>query len=75
MKLTKRQAVVLDALKEFYEREKIMPTTRELAARLGCAQNAINSHLNELNRKGYIRRTPQKARAIVLVDENELATA
>lgn len=71
MKLTKRQAVVLDAVREFYEREKIMPTTRELAQRLGCAQNAINVQLNELTRKGAIKRQPRKARSIVLVDPAE----
>jgi DNA-binding MarR family transcriptional regulator len=61
--------MVLDAIREYRDATTLMPTTRELARRLGCAQNNINNLINTLIEKGKLEKLPGKARALILVDE------
>lgn len=49
------------------------PTIREIAAGLGIRNhNAAARHVAELERKGWVRRLPRKARAIEVVPEAQL---
>ncbi len=73
MKLTKRQQELIDYLKNQHAESGIMPSTREIQEHFGFAsQTAAVSHLRALERKGAIKRLPNKARALVLVDEDGL---
>jgi repressor LexA len=65
--LTDRQQELLDLV---VAHSKLYgPTVRELcaAANIG-SPNGVVCHLKALERKGYIRRTPNKARALEVVN-------
>lgn len=67
--LTTRQQEVLATIRQEVVRCGVAPSVRELGQLLGSTStNNIAGLLKELERKGYIRRLPGKARAIVLVD-------
>jgi len=64
--LTPRQAEAL----EFIRQNAAMygPTIREIAAAMGIrSPNGVVCHLDALERKGLIRRTPMKSRAIEVI--------
>lgn len=63
--LTPKQKIVLQAIKEFFSENNMMPTVREIQAesgRLGLKLKSLRSffiYLNELEEKGYIERTSE----------------
>lgn len=66
--LAPRQAAVLQFLRSFVADRGYAPTVRETANALGHAStNGVFRHLQALERKGYIRRDPQRSRAMVLL--------
>jgi repressor LexA len=68
--LTPRQQQVYDFLGAYIERHQYPPSFREISAHLGVRGNpAVLSHLEALERKGYIRREPGSSRGIVLIRE------
>jgi repressor LexA len=72
--LTKRQKEVLDHLTGFIRERGFPPTIRELARRLGMKGiQGAQKHLDALERKGFIRRTPNEARAIEVTHLPRLA--
>ena len=57
--LTDRQQEVLEAIRDAIERQGFPPTIRELQAELGIGSlRGVTIHLDALERKGYISRTP-----------------
>jgi repressor LexA len=67
MKLTKRQKEILDFITEFIDREGYSPSMEEIAERFQIASlNAIFKHLEALAARGFLRRDPNRARAIEL---------
>lgn len=63
--LTEKQKKVLKEAQEYIEEEGISPTVRELQSRLGYSSSrAVQKHLDALERKGAIQRTPNTARSI-----------
>ena len=57
-KLTTRQAQMLDAIIGYVEQYGYLPTIMEIGAMVGLhKQGGIESHLEALNRKRYIKRT------------------
>ena len=65
--LTARQQEILDYLREELIRSGIMPSTREIQEHFHFAsQTAAVNHLKALEKKGAIRRTAGKARAVAL---------
>ena len=72
--LTKRQEEILNYLKEFMVSHGYPPTVREIGKDLGLSSPAtIHTHLNNLVKKGFIRKDESKNRAIELLVENEYA--
>lgn len=65
--LTERQAELLQHVERSIRERGYPPTFRELceAMGLGNQHQAIADHLTALERKGYIRRDPKRARGIV----------
>lgn len=64
--LTDRQKALLEYLRKYQREEGIIPSTREIQAHFGFAsQTAAMGHLRALERKGVIKRLPNKARAVV----------
>jgi repressor LexA len=63
--LTKRQTAVLSGIRLVFEETGYPPTVRELGERLGLRSSCtVQRHLEALERKGFIRRNPTKARTI-----------
>tara|TARA_R110000787_G_scaffold167889_2_gene280867 strand:+ start:10242 stop:10457 length:216 start_codon:yes stop_codon:yes gene_type:complete len=67
-KLTAKQRVVLEAIKEFINEVGFSPTCQELKTALGYSSaNSILGYLIALEKKEYIKRTPKTARSIVVL--------
>ena len=70
--LTKRQNEILDYIKSYIVKNGYPPTVREIGSSLGVSSPAtIHAHLENLERKGVIRRKETKNRAIELLVDNE----
>ena len=70
--LTKKQEIVLDYLKKSIAKNGYPPTVREICKALGLSSPAtVQSHLNILEQKKYIKKGDSKNRAIELLVENE----
>jgi len=66
--LTQRQKKVLAFVEEHSHRHGFPPTLREIGSGIGLANvNAVRGHLDALQKKGYIDRSPDKARSIRVV--------
>ena len=67
----KRQAQILDFIKQFIQTNNSAPTLREIANALGVSSLAtVHEHLVTLEEKGLIKRKSGKTRAIDLVDHD-----
>ncbi len=63
--LTKRQLEVLAGIRLIFQETGYPPTVRELGEHLGLRSSCtVQRHLEALERKGFIRRNPTKARTI-----------
>ncbi|HXF95912.1 MAG TPA: transcriptional repressor LexA [Gemmatimonadales bacterium] len=68
MPLTRRQKEILTYLADHIEAHGYAPSFEEIARRFGFHSLAtVHEHLTNLERKGYIRRTPNESRAIEIV--------
>lgn len=69
-KLTDRQQAVYDLIRQLIVTRGYGPTVREIGEEFGIkSPNGVMCHLKALERKGLIRRSPNKSRAIELVHE------
>lgn len=67
-KLTDKQTAILDYIKGFIADNGYSPIAKEIQSRFGYAsQNAAIEHINAIEKKGYIKRTPKIARSIVVL--------
>ncbi|HWR97047.1 MAG TPA: transcriptional repressor LexA, partial [Candidatus Methanoperedens sp.] len=65
--LTKRQEEILDFIVGRVRDEGFPPTLKEIAERFGLASpNAARDHVLALERKGFLKRTGEKSRALSL---------
>jgi repressor LexA len=58
----------LEVIRDFIFKEGIPPTNQELADLLGVSKPTVHEQLGNLERKGYVRRKPRKARSLEVVD-------
>lgn len=66
--LTIQQQNVLEFIERFGAQHGYPPTLREIGEAIGLANvNAVRGHVEALEKKGHITRTPDKARSIQLV--------
>ena len=76
MPLTKRQYRVLVFLDSFVRRNGYCPSYDEVRKALGLASLAtVHKHMNTLQRKGYIRRDPNRSRSIEVIDRRPMIEA
>jgi repressor LexA len=74
--LTKRQEEILDFVVQRVRDEGFPPTLKEIAATFGLASpNAVRDHLLALERKGFLRRSAEKSRALTLTPALRAAPA
>lgn len=68
MPLTRRQREILDYITEYIDDRGYAPSFEEIAERFHFQSLAtVHEHLTNLERKGFIRRTPNESRAIEIV--------
>ncbi len=69
MSLTRRQAEVLDVIREFIAENRYTPSLEEIAAALNLSSVAtVHKHISLLAEKGYLRKNPHTSRSVELVD-------
>ena len=70
-KITKKQEEFLDFIKEQIVNRGFPPAVREICEAVNLkSTSSVHSHLETLEKNGYIRRDPTKPRAIEILDEN-----
>ncbi len=73
--LTPRQRRVLEVIRDSVERRGYPPSMREIGQAVGLTSPSSVSHqLHALERKGYLRRDPNRPRALEVLAPDELRT-
>lgn len=71
-KLTSQQEKMLDKIKQYIVKRGYAPTVRELCQEMNLSSTAtVQVHLNNLEKKGYLKKEDGKNRTIELLVENE----
>lgn len=71
--LTNKQAMIFEFIKEQQLTKGYPPSVREICSAVGLkSTSTVHSHLNKLEKLGYIRRYPTKPRAIEILNGNSL---
>lgn len=71
--LTKQQAIMMQEICHYYDiYAEQMPTIRDLKLRLQLTDSTIFFHIGELIRKGYLAKSPLKARNLQILKRVEL---
>lgn len=69
--LTAKQQVILDFLKVQIRQKGYPPTVREICDAVGLSSTStVHAHLETLEKKGYIRRSPTKNRSIEVLESD-----
>lgn len=67
-----KQRRILEFIRDSLHNEYRCPTVREICAYVGLSSTStVQSHLNTLEKFGYIKRDPNKNRAITILDEGK----
>ena len=70
-KITKKQAEILEYIKNEILNRGFPPALREICEAVNLkSTSSVHSHLETLEKNGYIRRDPTKPRAIEIIDDN-----
>jgi len=70
--LTRRQQAILDVIRDSVERRGYPPSIREICEQAGLASTSSVAHqLQMLERKGYLRRDPNRPRAVDVRQVND----
>ena len=70
-KITAKQQQILDYIKDEILNKGYPPAVREICDAVNLkSTSSVHSHLETLEKNGYIRRDPTKPRAIEIIDEN-----
>lgn len=71
-KLTNQQEKMLDKIKQYIVKHGYSPTVRELCQEMNLSSTAtVQVHLNNLEKKGYIKKEESKNRTIEILVDNE----
>lgn len=70
--LSSKQVAILEFIKEQIALKGYPPSVREMCVAVGLkSTSTVHSHMNKLEKLGYIRRDPTKPRAIEVLDSNK----
>ncbi len=70
--LSNKQVAILEFIKEQIALKGYPPSVREMCIAVGLkSTSTVHSHMNKLEKLGYIRRDPSKPRAIEVLDSNK----
>jgi repressor LexA len=68
--LTDRQARILEYIRYQNKVRNYPPSVREIGEAVGLSSSStVHNHLNQLERRGFIRRDPSKSRTVQLVQD------
>ena len=68
--LTERQNKILDYIKYVTKVRNYLPSVREIGEAVGLSSSStVHNHLNQLERRGLIKRDPSKSRTVQLVQD------
>ncbi len=71
--LTNKQLMILEFIKEQLLTKGYPPSVREICTAVGLkSTSTVHSHLNKLEKLGYIRRDATKPRAIEILDKDDI---
>ena len=71
LNLSEKQRLILNFLKSEIEQKGYAPCVREICEHVNLkSTSTVHSHLNKLEKYGYIKRCPTKPRAITILDGN-----
>src|SRR5581483_5998653 len=69
--LTERQARILEYIRHVTRTRNYPPSVREIGEAVGLSSSStVHNHLNQLERRGLIRRDPSKSRTVQLVHDD-----
>ncbi len=70
-KLTEKQQLILNFIKNEVKTKGVVPSIREIGKQFGLAStSSVHSHLETLEKKGYIKRKQAKTRNIEILENN-----
>ena len=73
--LSDRQAKILDYIRYVTKVRNYPPSVREIGEAVGLSSSStVHNHLNQLERRGLIKRDPSKSRTVQLVEGSEIET-
>jgi len=71
--LTDRQSKILDYIRYVTRVRSYPPSVREIGEAVGLSSSStVHNHLNQLERRGLIKRDPSKSRTVQLVQDAEV---
>lgn len=69
VKLTKKQALIIEFINDYSSTRGVSPTYREIMTALGLSSvSAVAEHIDNLVKKGAIKKVPGAARSLEVVD-------
>lgn len=72
--ISTRQLRILQFIRDYFAENSYPPSVREIAAHVGLAStSSVHRQLHQLERKGYLKRNPTRARAITVRVPGEAA--
>lgn len=71
-KLTDKQELIFDFIKESSRESGFPPTVREIGEKFGITVKGAYDHMKAIEKKGYIKTEQNKSRAIVIVNNDEI---
>ena len=70
-RITKKQTEILDYIKSHILNKGYPPSVRDIGLAVNLkSTSSVHSHLETLEKNGYIRRDPTKPRTIEIIDDN-----
>ena len=71
--LTDRQTKILDYIRKVSQTRPYPPSVREIGEAVGLSSSStVHNHLNQLERRGLIKRDPSKSRTVQLIGDEEM---
>src|SRR5690349_20967008 len=71
--LTERQIRILNYIRDVSKKRNYPPSVREIGEAVGLSSSStVHNHLNQLERRGLIKRDPSKSRTVQLTADIEL---
>ncbi|MGH7903075.1 MAG: transcriptional repressor LexA [Candidatus Dormibacteraceae bacterium] len=71
--LTERQGKILEYIRSVTRIRNYPPSVREIGEAVGLSSSStVHNHLNQLERRGLIRRDPSKSRTVQLVENSRV---